>query len=834
MWAKISAFILRQRIPLALVMLIITLWMGYEGLGVRMSYKFGGVLPENDSTYVEYQQFTQQFSQDGNVLVIGVNDPELWELQNFNKWKKLGEELKKLTMPVDSINPSTGEPYQVQVVDSIFSAAHCYEMYADTTEQRFRFKKIIPRTPTSQEEVDSIQNKLYNLPFYDGLLYKSKSDATLMMVFVNNDLFNSKNRGDAIDQILAKSDQFTKETRIQSHISGLPYVRSVMMNKVKGELKFFTYLSLLVSAILLFIFFRSIRAVLVCMLIIAMGVVISMGTIALFDYEITVLMGLIPPLMIVIGVPNCIYLLTKYHQEYIRHGNKMRAMARVIQKVGEAAFMINATTAVGFATFIFVDSDLLKEFGVISALNSMLMFFISLITFPILFSYTKAPKRRHLRHLDMRWLESLLEKLVGMITRQRRAIYVITALVTGISIYGITLMQTTGNIVDDLPESDRVITDLHWFEKHFNGVMPFEIMVKTKKKGLITKPQVIEKIDEMQTVLAQYPQFSKSLSIADASKFARQAFYNGDPERYSLIQRGEQSFIGPYFQRNYETGNSQKSFIDSTKTMTRITVQVADIGTIEMQKVLTELRPQVDSIFSPDKFDVILTGTSVVFVKGTRYLVDNLFSSLLFAVIVISLLMAAMFRSARMVLISLVPNIIPQLITAGMMGFFDIPLKPSTILVFSIAFGITVDNTIHFLAKYRQELTLLQWNIKDSVLIAVKDTGSSILFTSIVLLAGFGIFAFSEFDGTRALGILTSLTLLTAMLTNLVVLPALLLSFQRSLTTKAFAEPFVQIIDEEDDLDYGDWEIRKIDPTLADEDFIPNSDDEENEDDSKA
>jgi predicted RND superfamily exporter protein len=364
--------------------------------------------------------------------------------------------------------------------------------------------------------------------------------------------------------------------------------------------------------------------------------------------------------------------------------------------------------------------------------------------------------------------------------------------------------------------------------------MPFEIMVKTKKPGLITKPQVIEKIDEMQTVLAQYPQFSKSLSIADASKFARQAFYNGDPDRYSLIQRGEQSFIGPYFQRNYETGNSQKSFIDSTKSMTRITVQVADIGTIEMQKVLNELHPQVDSIFSPDKFDVILTGTSVVFVKGTRYLVDNLFSSLLFAVIVISILMAAMFRSARMVLISLVPNIIPQLITAGMMGFFDIPLKPSTILVFSIAFGITVDNTIHFLAKYRQELTLLQWNIKDSVLIAVKDTGASILFTSIVLLAGFGIFAFSEFDGTRALGVLTSLTLLTAMLTNLVVLPALLLSFQRSLTTKAFAEPFVQIIDEEDDLDYGDWEIRKIDPTLADEDFIPDNDEEDDDDNTKA
>lgn len=825
MWASISALILRHRIPFGILMLLITGWMGYEATKVRMSFKFAGVLPQDDSTYVEYQKFVSEFSQDGNVLVIGVNDPELWELQNFNKWKKLGADLRKLGIEVDSTLNGTTTTHLVNIVDSIFSAAHCYEMYADTVDQKFRFRKISVGYAKTQKEVDSIHQVLFSMPFYEGLLYKSKSDATLMMAFVNNELFNSNNRGNSIDKVLELTDAFTEETRIETHISGLPYVRSVMMNKVRSELKFFTYLSLLVSAILLFVFFRSLRAVAVCMLIIAMGVVISMGTIALFGYEITVLMGLIPPLMIVIGVPNCIYLLTKYHQEFIRHGNKMRAMARVIQKVGEAAFMINATTAVGFATFIFVDSELLKEFGVISALNSMLMFFISLITFPILFSYTKAPARRHLKHLDMRWLENILEKLVGAITRQRRWIYFITLLVTGASVYGITLMKTTGNIVDDLPESDRVITDLRWFEKHFNGVMPFEIMIETKKKGLVTKPQVIEKIDELQTVIAEYPQFSRSLSVADASKFARQAFYNGDPERYSLIQRNEQSFIGPYFQRNYETGNSQKAYIDSTKTRTRITVQVADVGTIEMQKILDELQPRVDSIFSPEKFNVILTGTSVVFVKGTRYLVDNLFSSLLFAVIVISLLMAAMFRSARMVLISLLPNIIPQLITAGMMGFFDIPLKPSTILVFSIAFGITVDNTIHFLAKYRQELTLLQWNIRDSVLIAVKDTGSSILFTSIVLLAGFGIFAFSEFDGTRALGILTSLTLLTAMLTNLIVLPALLLSFQRSLTTKAFSEPFVQLIDEEDDLDYADWEIRKIDPTLADDDYMGEGED---------
>jgi uncharacterized protein len=816
MWAIVSAFILRNRIPLGIAMLVMTAFMGWQATHVRMSYKFSGLLPEDDTVAVVYRNFIRQFSEDGNVMVIGLNDPDLWELQNFNKWKKLGDDLRRVQVPVDTVIDGRAQVIMRPAVDSVFSAAHCYEMYADTALQKFRFRKIVPSGGLTQERVDSVHRKLLDLPFYEGLLYKSKSDATLMMVFVNNDLFNSEKRGNAVEQIEELANRFTAETRIDTHLSGLPFVRTAMTTKVKSEILFFTFLALLVSAVLLFVFFRSVRAVIACMVIIAMGVITSMGTIALFDYPITMVMGLIPPLMIVIGVPNCVYLLTKYHQEFIRHGNKMRAMARVIQKVGEASFMINATTAVGFATFILVDSELLRQFGVIATINSLLIFVISLITFPVIFSFSNAPKARHLRHLDMRWLHRMLDSLVDLISRSRSTVYAVTVLCTGIALYGVTLMKTTGNIVDDLPDEDRVITDLRWFEKHFNGVMPFEIMVKTKKKGLVTKPQVMSKLEEMQNTLMEYPQFSRSLSIADASKFARQAFYNGDPERYALIQRNELSFIGPYFQSEYSTGGKENAFLDSTKSITRITAHVADIGTLEMSDLLRDIRPKVDSIFDRDKFEVTLTGTSVVFLEGTRYLVDNLFQSLLIAISVISMLMAAMFRSARMVFISLIPNIIPQLITAGLMGFLDIPLKPSTILVFSIAFGITVDNTIHFLAKYRQELRLHNWDIRKSVLLAVRETGSAILFTSVVLLCGFGMFAFSQFDGTRALGVLTSLTLLTAMLCNLVLLPSLLLSFQRRLTTKAFSEPFVHIIDEEDDLDYSDWKVRRIDPTLDD------------------
>ena len=835
MWAKIAAFILRNRILLGVITLAITAFMGWEARNVRMSYKFSGVLPQDDPTYVEYQAFTKQFSEDGNVMVVGLNDPEIWELQNFIALKELGNSLKKITVPVDTTINGVKTTVQRNVVDSVFSIAHCYEMYADTTEERFRFRHISDGNLESQVQLDSVKQKILSLPFYDGLLYKSKSDATLMMIFVNGKLFNSEFRGNAVDQIVEKVNQFSKDTYVKTYISGLPFIRTQMTAKVKAELKFFTLLSLLVSAVLLFIFFRSIRAVLVCMVIIGIGVIVSMGTIALFDYPITMLMGLIPPLMIVIGVPNCIYLLTKYHQEFIRHGSKMRAMTRVIQKVGEAAFMINATTAVGFATFIFVESDLLKQFGVISALNSMLMFFISLIAFPILFSYTAAPKARHLKHLDMRWLYHTLENLVKMITKNRGIIYFVTVVVTALSFYGMTLVKTTGNIVDDLPDDDRVITDLHWFEKHFDGVMPFEIMVEAKR-GQITNPKTIARIDSLQDVMDTLPgvstKISRSLSIADAIKFAKQAYYDGDPEYYDLISRGEQQFIGPYFEQSdsaAENSNASKysnTFLDDSLKKTRITAQVADIGTLAMDSLLNTLRPEVTKLFPDSLYSVTMTGTSIVFLKGTTYLVNNLFSSLLFAVGVICLLMWVMFRSLRMLLISLVPNLIPQFITAGCMGFFDIPLKPSTILVFSIAFGITVDNTIHFLAKYRQELREHNWNIKLSVLSAVKDTGASILFTSIVLFFGFGIFIFSEFDGTRALGILTALTLFTAMLTNLIVLPAMLLSLEHHLSTKAFAEPFIQVIDEEDDLSYEAWRMQSIDPTLPDDSLTGESEED--------
>jgi len=808
MWERISSFILRYRLFLIIGMLLLTAFMAWQAKGVRMSYQFGGLLPKTDSTFIEYTNFVETFSEDGNTIVIGVNDSSLWDVNNFREWYELGNDLKRISIEKDTLVDQKSMTISKSAVDSVFSVAHSYNLEKNTEERKFEFNKIVDGPPQTQQKVDSIKNVLYSLPFYKGLLFQDTTNASLMMVFVNPKLFNSGDRGNSIEQIHERIKLFEKETGIETHISGLPYIRTQMMKKIKGELQFFVILAALVTSLLLLVFFKNFQVMITCLLVVCVGVIWSMGMIAIFDYPLTMLMGLIPPLMIVIGIPNCIYLLNKYHSEYKKHGNQMRSLSRVIHKVGNATFLTNMTTALGFATFMFTHSQILREFGLIASINIMCVFIISLIIIPIVFSYLKPPKRRHVRHLDRKWLYHVIEHLQHIVTNHRRAVYIGTVIVLSIGIYGVTLVQTTGNVVDDLPDESSVIQDLKFFEKNFSGVMPFEILIDTKRKNAITNDGNLKRIEKLQELLAEYPEFSKSLSIVDASKFAKQAFYNGAPNRYSLIKRNEQSFIGPYIRGDYQTQGIEKTFMDSAKQVTRITAQVADIGTLEMEKLMDDLKPKINDIFPPEKYDVIITGTSIVFLEGTTYMVKNLFISLMIAIVIIALIMSFLFRSTRMVLISLLPNMIPLIITAAIMGFTGITIKPSTILVFSIAFGISVDDTIHFLAKYRQELDHSHWKIGDSVLRAVRETGISMLYTSIVLFFGFGIFVASEFEGTAALGVLVSVTLLVAMFTNLVLLPSLLMSLDRALTTRTFSEPMLEIIDEEEDIDLDELEIK--------------------------
>lgn len=808
MWFKFSKIILRNRLLILIVLALITVFMGYRTQFVHMSYHLAQMLPKSDSTYIEYQHFKETFGKDGSMVVVGVDDKRLYDLENFNAWYDLTYNIKNIKVDFIKNKKDT----IVNGITEAISIANAFTLKKNAEKKQFDIEQIVKKKPTTQIELDSLLTEIHNHPFYEGYLFKDSSSISLVAITVDTTVLDSKFRDDLFEKIDAEVIAFHEKTGIKVHKSGLPYIRANSTTKVKDEIQIFLALSVLITSFILYLFFRSFKATLYSMLVVCVGVIWSIGIQSLFGYEITILTGLIPPLIVVIGIPNCVFLLNKYHSEYKNHGNKIKALTRVVQKTGNAIFLTNTTTALGFATFISTKSSILIEFGILAAIDIFVVFILSILIIPIIFSFLKEPKEKHTKHLENKLMVRMVDYLQVIVKSHRKAIYAVTILVVAISLYGISLMTTTGNIIDDLPKHDPIVEDLLFFEKHFTGVMPFEVVIDTKKKNGVfaDNGKTLYKIQKLQKEVSSHKEFSKPMSIVEGIKFSYQAYKNGKSKFYILPPATELKKLKNYVQ-NDERKSKFSAFIDNDNQVTRVSFQMADIGTKEMDVLLGKIKPKIDEIFPPKDYNITLTGTSVVFLKGTNYLVENLLTSLILAIILIASLMSILFSSVRMVLVSLTPNLLPLLTTAGLMGFLGIPIKPSTILIFSIAFGISVDDTIHFLAKYRQELKKHKWNIKESVHVAIRETGTSMIYTSTILFFGFGVFTVSSFGGTIALGTLISLTLMIAVLADLLLLPSLLLSLDKAVTTKAFKrEALIEILDEEEDIDLDELEVKPI------------------------
>tara|TARA_B100000900_G_scaffold205947_1_gene174561 strand:+ start:973 stop:3282 length:2310 start_codon:yes stop_codon:yes gene_type:complete len=767
--------------------------MANKAIQVQYSYEFLPLLPEDDPTFIEYQEFLGYFGQEGNVMVIGFQCDSLYQLKNYNAYYDLYYKLK-----------------EIEGVEQVVSILQARNMKKNEALKSFDFKPVTSQRYERQKQIDSVAKELASLPFYTKIFYNDKNKSHLMALTLNKELLDNESRIDLILSIEDVINPFAEQIGVDVHYSGLPYIRTKSTVKTKAEVEMFIFLAMGVTAFIMLLFFRSFSAMFYSMLVVGVGVVWAIGTLVILGFKITILTALIPPLIIVIGIPNCIFLINKYHNEFKLHGNKIKAISRVIQKVGNATFMTNATTAAGFATFVITQTQMLVEFGIVASINILLVFFISLIIIPSIYSFLPTPKERHLSHLERTWMNKLSVWMEKVVLNHRNIVYFSTVLLFFFALYGVSKIETTGNIVDDIPKDDPITIDLDFFERNFTGVMPFEVMVNTNKNNGVSKSSTLKRIQKLENVLAEYPEISSTSSIADLAKFSKQAYYNGNPDYYSLPSSQEKNFILKYAKNTLgDSADIFNSFIDSTKSVARISARMKDIGTKQMRAIRDSIKPKIDEIFNPEKYDVSITGTSVLFLEGTTYLVKNLFSSLLLAISLIAILMAWMFSSSRMVIVSLLPNLIPLVLTGALMGYFNISIKPSTILVFSIAFGISIDDTIHFLAKYRQELKTNHWNIRLAVINALKETGVSMFYTSIVLFFGFSIFIASDFGGTVALGLLVSVTLLFAMMANLLLLPSLLLSLERMITTRSFREPLIDILDEEEDIELDALKIRK-------------------------
>ncbi len=779
MWKFTANLILKNKISFIVFLSVITSFMIYETSKITLSYDFARVLPIDDPTYDEYVTFKKRFGEDGNVMVIGFQDTRLFSQDVFNDWSNLNKEVK-------SING----------IKDVLSISSLYNLYRNDSLNKFDFKPISPKSSYTQTELDSIKSLIYALPFYEGLVYNKETNATVMAITFDAKILNSADRIQIVKDILIITEKFAQNHQVKLHYSGMPYIRSYVMKRVSGEMGLFLALAVLVTAIILWIFFKSLSSVLFSLLISAVGVVWSLGIMQLFGYKITILSGLIPPLIIVIGIPNCVFFINKYHSEYIIHKDKMKALSRMIVTMGVTLFLANITTAIGFGVLYYTNSPMLVEFGVVAAIGVMLTFLVSLIGVPIILSYLPPPKEKHTDHLQAKRINKLLKKIDYWVQFKRPAIYTTVTIITIIGFWGMTQLNVLGYVVDDLPKNDPVYEDLHFFEKNFNGVLPFEISIDSKKDGgiLAENGAALYKINRLQKVFATYPEFSKPLSIAEGVKFSYQAYRGGNPKYYKVPGATDLKSLSEYAGTLSGQGNKLQFFIDSSKRYTRVSFQMADIGSIRIKELVNELKPRIDSIFPASDYNLVLTGHSLVFLKSNDYLLKNLYESLTLEIILETLVCLLLFRSLRIIILSKVPVLIPLVITAGIMGFMDINFKPSTILIFSIAFGISSDGTIYFLTRYRQELRVQGRSVAQAISITIRETGLSMIYTNSILFSGFAIFAASSFGGTVAMGVLVSLTLLVAMCSNLVLLPCILLSIDKRISRKTIIEePFIEM-----------------------------------------
>ena len=807
-WKKISKLILNNRILIILSIGIITYFFSTNWDNIRFTYTEANLLPENHPENIKYKKFTDKFGEEGNLVVISVKDSSLFTVENLNAWNRLSNSFK-----------------EQKEVSTVIAFGDLQELKSDHSVKKYFIEPFIKDSIKNKLELDLLKDKIFNQsPFYDKFLINSETQAVRTAINLKSEIVNTVEREKFITDILEpRVLEFEQQYRLDVRISGMPYVRTKYSQTIKAELGKFLILALVITSLIFFLFFRSFRATIISIFTVSIGVMWTLGIVGLLEYELTVLTAIIPPLIIVIGMPNCIFLINKYQRELNIHGNKSLSLEKVIIKIGNATLMTNVTTASGFATFIATNSKLLSEFGLVASLSILSIFILCLLIIPTVYSFLPTPDEKHLEHQNKKWINNLLNWMVTVVKTKRIEVYIISVIMLTVSIIGINFIKISGRFIDDMPKNTEFFDDIIYYDNEFNGILPLEIYIDLKRKKGVINPAIVENMQEIEEVIESQTKYNKyekkdesllsrPISVISLLKYTKQAYFNGNPKYYQLPNKQDRLFISDFARKSSSEFDLLNNYVDSTGRYTRITTFMKDIETEDMERIEVNLEKEINKIIDKksgmsegneynERAEVFLTGKAYLFQKGTYFLVENLVWSLGLAIFLISLFMAYLFRNFRMIIISLIPNLLPLLITAGLMGFIGIPIKPSTILIFSIAFGISVDDTIHFLAKYRQELQDNKWQIKKSVYNSIKETGLSMFYTSVVLFFGFSVFIVSNFGGTIALGALVSTTLLLAMLSNLLLLPSLLMSLEKSIANeKVLKEPKIKILSDQEEL----------------------------------
>lgn len=585
-------------------------------------------------------------------------------------------------------------------------------------------------------------------------------------------------------QLINKDDSDELATALQELIETEGFQEIHVMGKIMGQQEYiavmkvefltFASISIFVLIIFLIIAYRALWGILIPMATVLLAVIGSLGFMQLSGTPLNMMTTLLPVIMLVVGMSDVVHLVSKYLEE-IRYGRtKTVAIKNMLKKVGVATLLTSLTTALGFVTLIGVGMEPIQDFGIFTAVGVLLAFVLSILFIPSIFLNIKKPKITDSSRVQNAW-ERGLGKFFVQLCRNQKTVLLAYSIITVICIIGASRIKFDYFLMQDLAEDQPLMQELRYFQKQFGGIRPFELAIIPAEGKEVTDYDVIREVEKLEKYLDNEYGVNQMISPTVPFKFANKTMRNGKDEYYKIPDNEKRFNYLKRQMEKFEGREELQQIISEDKKMGRLFGRMIDPGSREMLNRNDGLEAFYNANIDSSVLTYKLTGTPVIIDEAGRHVSQNIVIGLLFAFLLIGISMGILFKSIKIALISLVPNMFPILLTAGYIGFAGIDLNMSTAIVFTIAFGIAVDDTIHFLSRFRQEMAQGRTN-----LFALRrtfiSTGKAIIITTIILLGGFGSLIFSSFLSTFYIGLFVSMTLIFAVVTDLTLLPMMLLS----------------------------------------------------------
>ncbi|MEO1055233.1 MAG: MMPL family transporter [Bacteroidota bacterium] len=731
-----------------------TLFLAFFLKDVKFNYEFESFFPTDDTDLDFYLAYRETFENDNDYLLLGIeHQPSVFDSAFLNRVDQVADGLKELNL-VSSVFSLLDVKYPV------ISAAGYFEIPALHTDAPEKYK--IDSTKIFRNE-SLVGNAISKDGRHLALLIKHKQQIT---------------KPEADSLVVQITDLMHQHGFDDYRLAGKAKAQGIYINKMQEELTIFLSISIVLVTIFLTLAYRTWWGVIVPLVVVLLSVIWIIAIMGLLGKSLDILMILLPTIMFVVGMSDVIHILTKYIEELRLGVNKIRALRLTLKEVGLATFLTSLTTSVGFVTLITASISPIREFGIYTAIGVFTAYVVAFTLLPPILLFLKKPKISDQKVYKKRWINFLGQSFLWVL-KNGKAVMVFSLIITTLSIIGIYRIEINTYLIEDIPNNDPLKEDFSFFDEQFGGSRPFELSVQVRDTSrTVYDLAVLKEIDKVENYLTEEYGVRNIASPVLIAKSLNKAVNGGLEKAFELPQNERDLKKVKRYIRRIQRSNQGASLTDQKARQARISGKMADIGSAITLQRTQEFYQFVHQHIDKNLISCRITGTSNLIDKNNLYLTANMLEGLGIAFGVIAIIVGILFKSIRMIFITLIPNIIPLLIVAAIMGYFGITLKLSTSIIFTIAFGIAVDDTIHFTSKLKIELQKGR-----SLLYAIKrtyiSTGKAIIITTAILSGGFLTLVLSSFGGTFYTGLLVSLTLVFAVLIDLTLLPVMVYLFYK-------------------------------------------------------